>query len=575
MNEIQTQYEFFSSITRHNLGKGMRPPMLKKTLIACLWTLAVSPAMAAMTMTVNTKSGDTIGGTYKFDVRVQSEHLVTNVEFYVGDDLRSTDESTPYQFDFDTLEEAQGKLIVTFAAFNSEGESVKQKLDLTIDNGFSKGVQFHVDQSKEFLRTSKFNEAIQSSRIALKIDSKSNIARMAMARANFAKGIMDVAQKFAEDVVTDDPKNVDAKSLLTAISLKKVFSASGDDTVSTIQGALQSASKNQFDLLNMRADSAGEPTGDNLIPYADAQISAHRYSRAISALMPTFEKSQADSEIANRLAFAQLRSARFSDLGKTILLHKRYGEPDAYFFAIEAIAFQLNGDTAKSELSEREALLSDPTNKAVKYSQAYLALARTKMPVLASITSELENISPNDPMNGYYKTISAYYNRDIDAARYAFQTALLADPANYDLFIERGNQQIQSVYSLGLTGSAKTDQFLIAAAYYKAALEARPESFEALTALCIVNLLMGKNEDAVTYGRGASAAAPEYGIANFALAAAFRATNNTAGANAAMKAAGETDSRLKGRLVPKPEEAYTYFYRNARIPLIPSPANQY
>lgn len=549
--------------------------MLNRTLIACLWTLAVTPAMAAMTMTVNAKSGDTINGTYKFDVRVQSQHLVTNVEFYVGDDLRATDESTPYQFDLDTLEEPQGKLSVTFAAYNAEGESVKQKVDLQIDNGFSKGVKFHVDQSKELLKTSKFDAAIQSCRIALKIEPKNNSARLAMAQANFAKGIMDVAQKFAEDVATDDPSNTEAKALITAISLKKVFSASGDDTVSIIQGALKTASKNQFDLLNSLADSAGEPTGDNMIKFVDAQLAAHRYNRAITALNTVFSTDQSDSEIANRLAFAQLRSARFSDLGKTILLHKRFGEPDAYFFAVEAIYLQMMGDNTKSEAAEREALLSDPTNKAVKFSQAYLALARTKMAVVNSLTSEIDNISPNDPMNGYYKTISAYYNRDMDSARYAFQTSVLANPANYDLFIERGNQQIQSAYSLGLTGSAKTDQFLIAEAFYKAALDARPESFEALTALCIVNLLMDKNQEAVNYGRGAAAAAPEYGVAHFALATAYRATNNSTGANAAMKSAGEVDPRLKGRSVPRAEDAYTYFYRNARIPLIPAPANQY
>ncbi|MEZ5162384.1 MAG: Ig-like domain-containing protein [Fimbriimonadaceae bacterium] len=58
-----------------------------------------------MTMTTNLTDGQAIAGTFQFEVRVQSEALVTNVEFYVGDDLRSTDSSTPYNFMLDTLEE--------------------------------------------------------------------------------------------------------------------------------------------------------------------------------------------------------------------------------------------------------------------------------------------------------------------------------------------------------------------------------------------------------------------------------------------------------------------------------------
>ncbi|MEZ5162385.1 MAG: hypothetical protein R2688_01285 [Fimbriimonadaceae bacterium] len=60
------------------------------------------------------------------------------------------------------------------------------------------------------MTSSKFDDAIQACRVALKIDGKNNKARMAMARANFGKGIYDVAQKFAEDVSADDPKNTEA-----------------------------------------------------------------------------------------------------------------------------------------------------------------------------------------------------------------------------------------------------------------------------------------------------------------------------------------------------------------------------
>ena len=151
--------------------------MLKRALLVSIGTVLALPAFSAITMTLNTESGKTLSGTYKFFARVSSEHLVTNVEFYVGDDLRDTDDSTPYEFYLDTLEEPEGSVKVTFAAYNSEGESVKKVLDLKIDNGMSKGLDFHVDHSTELLRQSKYDEAIEACRIALKIEPTNNKAR--------------------------------------------------------------------------------------------------------------------------------------------------------------------------------------------------------------------------------------------------------------------------------------------------------------------------------------------------------------------------------------------------------------
>lgn len=544
--------------------------MLNRTLLASLWTLAMTPALAAMTMTVNTKDGDTISGKHQFVVRVQSEHLVTNVEFYVGDDLRDTDESTPYQFGLDTIEEKQGPLMVTFAAFDSEGNSVKQKLSLKIDNGFEKGVDFHVNRSNELLKESKFADAVEACRVALKIDPKSNKARLAMARANFAVGTMDVAQKFAEDVVASDADNVEAKSLLTAINLRKAFKASGEDSVMLISGALQTAAKNQFDILNLRADAISL-SDSNLVAYVDAQLQAHRYARAIQALKPKFDADQKNSDIADRLAYALLRSARYSELQAVIALNKRFGEPSGYMFAIEALSLQAQNSTSASEDSEKEALLSDPSSMAVKYTQAALALGRNKLDVLSNIVNDLDRSAPNEPMTNYYRAIRAYYTRDWDGSKLAFQNCVLADPANYDMFIEKGNQSLEVVYSLGLTGTEAKNRREIAVAYFNAALNARPESFEALTGLSVAHNLLGDTDKAVSFGRGAVAAAPEYGAAGYALAAAFRSARDTQNAGSALAAAAKVDKGLVGLPLPKPEDAYIYFYRHGRIPLIPAP----
>ncbi len=545
--------------------------MSKRALITAIAAGLSMSSFAAITMTINTESGKTLAGTHKFVVRATSDHLVTNVEFYVGDDLRDTDESTPYEFSLDTLEESEGAIKVTFAAFNSEGESVKKTLDLKIDNEMTKGVDFHVQKSTDLLRDGKLPEAVYAARVALKIEPTNNKARVAMARANFAMGVYDIAQKFAEDVVAEQPDNRDARALLAAINLRKAFSASGDDSITIIQGALQSAAKNQFEILLNSAESAGEPTGTNLLPYVDKQIEAHRYNRAIQVLKPQFDADTKVSEIADRYVYSLIRLGRFTEAQTVMRQHRRLGEASGYMYALEALLLQYYGDVAKSEESEKEALLSATGSLFVKYSQAYLALARNKIAVFNGVLKELEENAPVGSMSNYYRAIGAYYNRDYDRAKSLFETSVLADPANYDMFIERGNQSIDAVNSLQLTGEEADNRRKVALAYFNAALAARPESFEALTGLSIVHTMLGNNEQAVSFGRGAVAAAPEYGAANFALSSAYRASSNMTAARSALAAAGKADPRLAGRSTPRPEEAWQFFYLSARIPLIPAP----
>ena len=105
-----------------------------------LATAFSTSALAGVTLTPNVKNGDVISGEFLFKVAVQSESLVSSVEFYVGGDLRDTDDSTPYEFAVDTLNEVQGEFEVTIAAYNKAGESAKKTIKVKIENGIDKGI---------------------------------------------------------------------------------------------------------------------------------------------------------------------------------------------------------------------------------------------------------------------------------------------------------------------------------------------------------------------------------------------------------------------------------------------------
>lgn len=547
------------------------------------WILPlVAAGMAAsgfsqITMTTNVTDGQKLSGVFEFTARVQSKSVVSNVEFYINDDLRGTDESTPYQFKFDTIEEKEGPMKVSFHAYNSDGESIKKTFTVNIDNGLGKGLEFHVNHARELITDSKFDEAIVAGRIALKIDSTSADAMLVMARAYFGKGVYDISQKLAEDVLAKQPKNSEALSLMTAISLRQAFTSSGPDAISTIKGAIINAAESQRKVLEMRADAAGSPTKDNLLSWADTMLASHRYSIVASELKNPFESDLENADLANRMLYAQLRLGRYDDVLKNIGLMEKYGAPDGYTYTVKAIALQATGQTQASEEAEKEALLSNPGDLSTKFAQAYLAITRARYDVLNSFITELNKQEPSSSRTNYYKAIYYHLARDFDANRRAMELALLADPANYDMYVERGNEVIESAVSQKLSGDSAKDKYKLALAYFEAALAARPESFEALTGMSIAHNLIGNIDDAIKYGKLATRSAPSYAAGHYALAAAYRRNNTASGfmqdAQAAKDAAGKADSRLAGVIVPQPLVAWEYFFKRGRVPVIPPPAS--
>lgn len=561
----------------------------KRFLGVGLLTSLTALSMAAMTMTVDLKEGQSISGSFKFDVRVQSDSVINSVEFYLGDDLRDTDESTPYQFEMDTLAEAEGSVKVTFAAYNGAGESVKKSFNIKIDNELGRGVKYHVDRANEFTRDGKYAQAIQVARIALKIDKNDNTARMAMARANYAAKVYDVAQKYAEDVVLSDPKNIDGKALLAAINLRRAFNASGSNAADTnriVKEALINAASSQRDILNMEADMVKAPTSGSLIPFLDAQIKSMRYSQVLSKLRADYEKNLDDPALTNRFLLALYKTGRFEEAIKVINNVDRYGSPDAYYFSLKSLILQGMGNTAGSESAEKEVILEDPSSALSKYTQAQLAMIRQRSSIVPGFVADLERTSPSGTDTEYFKSTVAFMSTNFDMAVSSFQTGLLSNPAHVALLVERGNQILESVISQSLTGDDLTNRVTLAQAHFEAALAARPESFEALNAMAYSHAMNGQTDKALSFARAAVAAGPEYGGGYYTLAGVLRQLQVEAQADLskrsmalqykeqsdeALARAGALNSRLKGQIAPNARSMWAFAYGAGRIAILPMP----
>ena len=526
-------------------------------------------------VSVNVAPAEKILGIRHFHVDVNSPDPVTQVEFYVGTELRDSDSSVPYEFDLDTIEEKDGNLQLTFAAYTSKGDSQKKVINVNVDNGVALGAPTHVQKGVDFLHDSKWDDAILEARIALKIDPQNNPARMVMSRAYLGKGVLDKAEKYAEDWHQSDPNDTEASELLSGISVHRAFNtmSRGEDreaALKDIQAAFKSAIDTRQGILESELDKIGTPTSANLLDYADAAIAARRYSLAISALLDEYHRHVERSEVTNRLAYAQLLAGRNEDAFDTLTQVKRLAKLDAYGNALMAVVLAVSHDDKSADKYMSDAVALDATNVGVRTAQAFLALRAKKVDDLSKLCADLLNDAGDRPEVNYYLDALAGLKGNFEDSRQYFETMIYADPLSEAGYIEEGNNSL--LFAIRGTKDDRDFRAKSGQAMFETALEVRPESYRALIGLAFASLLMGESEDGLKYANAAVKAAPTQPAALFTLSAAYSANGKPNEAYNADRLAWKYDQTvLNGRAVPKPVEAWAYYVQYDRIPVITPP----
>lgn len=557
------------------------------------------------------KDGDVISAEKTFRVTVTSDNPVTQVEFYVGDSLRDSDSSTPYEFKVDPLSEQEGSFPVSFVAYTNEGEKGKKEYKFTIDTGVSKGADFHVQQGLEFLSDQKVDDAIRSGRVALKAKADYNPARILLARAYLAKGIMDKAEQFAQDALAADANFAEGRELLAAINLRKALSTGGtmnrDEAMKLIASAMKTAVTYRRQNLDAQADAVGTVTDENRVRSADVFLRTYRYDAAIKALNPLFLKDPTKAPFGNRVAFAQLRLSKTADALATLRLMEKANSLDAYGYALLSVALTMVGSDAEADKAMTEAVGNDPEDLGVRTAQVFVALRRGRTGTFGNLSQNLAKEEGQRSEVNYYLAILLHQLRSFTDADDRFAQAVLAEPANSDMYVERGNQALYPVVASRITDKDGIKYQIDAAnAYYEAALAAWPDSPQALAAIAFMKTQQGKPADAVSYAEATLRAGTSYPAGYYCASMVFysmsiemanraaairRDTKNPDAetraklaeydglttdfqkrASAAKAKAEELDPKnLAGRSVPRLIDVYEYFIRHGRVPLLTRP----
>ncbi|MFH1352060.1 MAG: Ig-like domain-containing protein [bacterium] len=89
------------------------------------------PAVVSITSPAD---GSTVSGTVSVTVDATHPVGISKIEFYVGDDLKFTDSSFPYSWDWDTTEGDDGDYQIKVTAYNTGGGSESKQISVTTDN---------------------------------------------------------------------------------------------------------------------------------------------------------------------------------------------------------------------------------------------------------------------------------------------------------------------------------------------------------------------------------------------------------------------------------------------------------
>jgi len=316
-------------------------------------------------------------------------------------------------------------------------------------------------------------------------------------------------------------------------------------------------------------------------------------------LSQAFLKDNRRTDVANRLAYAQIRLSRYTEALSTLTQLKKYGTLDAYSDATLAVLMAEAGNVQASDDAIKEAILNDADAPIVSTAQAYIALkfVRSRVATLNTMGLNYDDLSGKDTAGkiearntlsqilkqltkdqgqrtevNYYLCALNNKLENYDQARKYFEQAVLTEPTNYDAYIEQGNKSI--VISQRTKMSKEDANFLYenARTMFAAALQARPSSAAALTGLSLVANYEGKSDEAVKWADAAVHAEPTFAPGFVALSSAFTLAESVATSTAVQiraqgnkltASAERADNEQKARQVESKASEYAHEARLA------------
>lgn len=349
---------------------------------------------------------------------------IDKVEFYVDNQLKFTDTSTPYEFAWDTLAETEGAHALKAVAFDSKGNTATAKINVAIDNELGKGAEAHAASAAAALKEGNVDLAAKYARRALKIDPENLAASRAYA------GVLRQRGQLAEAVDVLDKAKIADDDVATRVDLMALHMAKADAADST-EDFLKEANT-ALDIYkkvhDLRLKSAGtEPVarGDELMAGRQWVLADQQYQKCGAA-------DEAPAACVNRRALALIMAGRSKDADSVLRTLIRNKHADQNTQALVGLLAMSSHDYKKAREAVQDGV--EAKNVAALIVAAYSDLASKQM---AKARDEAEAANSIAPDSADVQLLRSYLLADDVEAKRAFVRALELNPMLAEAYTQR------------------------------------------------------------------------------------------------------------------------------------------
>ncbi len=439
-------------------------------LLLVVLSLASAQQGSSATINLNLEDGAKIEGTVKVVVRVQTERLVQRVEFFVDGTLREVDDSTPYEFEWDTIEDTEGERTLRVVANLEGGQSVTKEIKVVVDNGVDKGSAHHFLQAREAFIEGKFEDTVRSARIAIKADSGNREARVLLIQAYLRLGRLQEADAAVDELVRLFPDRIETQEFRVATNLRRARVARNDRE--RVRNAIDAQHKiNQMRL--KAVEDSNDP--DAIVQRAMLRIREGNSTAAINDLLALSQRDERNVRYLNLLAYAYLKAGRARDVIVITNSAIRRQVADDYTYAIRGLtAGLLLNDEREQQRAFEEAEKIDKNSKWLLNARTNLAMSELRSSTVARLTAQAQGLSDNTPETAFARYWALVLNRELDRSKDAFWRAVELDPLNAPAYTLRGLLNLSDGLKPG-----EDDLISVGREWLELALEADPNYAQA------------------------------------------------------------------------------------------------
>lgn len=425
------------------------------------------------------QDGQVLKGIVTVVALVQSEKPVSHVEFLVDDRRRASDQSTPYEFVWDTIPDAEAEHTLTIAAYSESGLLQRRVFKVKIDNEIGKGEEYHYERAKAAFQESQFDEAILAARVALKARSEFKPARLLLIQAYLSKSRWREAEDAVEEFVRLFADSPEGYQLRAQVALRKARTSR--EEAKQLGEAIQ-ASLKALQLEEAAAKSSPPPV--SLLQQAASAFTRGDYETAANLFLKCAAQEENKVFYWNRLGQTYLRAGRYQDTLVAMGSAIRHDIADDYSYALQGVAYALLGRSKESEAAFKQAESKNPGSVPRQLAQAYLAMREGRFSTaLRNLSRLLNERHPSAEL--HFLLMWAYASlREFDRARDQFWRALDQNPLLAEVYVLRGYENLVESFRPGATDLLATARDL-----FELALKARPNEARALLGLSLSHAL--------------------------------------------------------------------------------------